>query len=138
MGRIVAIDYGAKRIGLAVTDPLKIIATPLETILTKEIFPFLQRYHEKETIELFVLGLPKNMNNEATQATPLVLSFEKKLKEIFPTIPLQTVDERFTSKMALATMITGGTTKKYRQQKGNVDKISAAIILQSYLESKHS
>lgn len=135
MGRIIAIDFGSKRIGIAVTDTLKIIASPLETVPFKAIISFLQNYHEQETIETIVLGLPKNTRNEATHATPLVLNFEKKLKETFPTIPVKMVDERFTSKIALNAMVSGGTSKKYRRNKGNIDKISATIILQSYLES---
>lgn len=136
MGRIVAIDYGAKRVGIAVTDPLKMIASPLETIASHKVLDYLKAYHEKEEIEMIVLGFPKNTRNEATHATPLVLAFEKKLEVAFPSLPIQKVDERFTSKMALDSMISGGTSKKYRQTKGNIDKISAAIILQSYLESK--
>lgn len=135
MGRIVAIDFGAKRVGIAVTDPLKMIASPLETVSTSSIIPFLKNYHAVEKIELFVLGMPKNTLNKATHATPLVLAFEKKLQETFTTIPIKKIDERFTSKMALDTMISGGTSKKYRREKGNIDKISATIILQSYLES---
>jgi len=135
MGRIVGIDYGAKRVGLAVTDPLKIIASPLDTIPSNLVLQFLKDYNGKETIEAFALGFPKRLNNEATHATPLVIAFELKLKAVFPNIPIHSIDERFTSKMALDSMIAGGSTKKDRQNKGNIDKISAAIILQSFLES---
>lgn len=137
MGRIIAIDFGTKRVGIAVTDPLKMIASPLETVLEKDIITFLKSYHQKETIETIVLGMPKNTQNKATHATPFVLAFEKKLLETFPSIPLEKIDERFTSKIALDAMISGGTSKKYRREKGNIDKISAAIILQSYLDRKH-
>lgn len=129
------IDFGAKRVGIAVTDPLKLIASPLETVSSNTIIEYLKKYHEQETIEAFALGFPKNLKNMATHATPLVLAFEQKLQTAFPEIPIYKIDERFTSKMALATMIAGGSKKKDRQKKGNIDKISAAIILQSYLES---
>ncbi|MDH5474812.1 MAG: Holliday junction resolvase RuvX [Cyclobacteriaceae bacterium] len=135
MGRIVGIDFGSKRVGIAVTDPLKIIASPLETVPANAIIDFLKEYHLKENIEAFALGFPKNTKNMPTHATPLVLAFEKKLQTFFPDIPIYKIDERYTSKMALATMIAGGSKKKDRQNKGNIDKISAAIILQSYLES---
>jgi putative Holliday junction resolvase len=134
MGRIVAIDYGSKRVGVAVTDPLKIIATPLDTIHSKDIIAFLKKYDQKENIELFVLGLPKKLDNSDTNNTQLVLNFEKSLQKSFPDKKIYLIDERFTSKMALQTMISGGMKKKERQDKSNVDKISAVIILQSFLE----
>jgi putative holliday junction resolvase len=134
MGRIVAIDYGSKRVGVAVTDPLKIIATPLDTIHSKDIITFLKKYDQKENIELFVLGLPKKLDNSDTNNTQLVLNFEKSLQKNFPDKKIYFIDERFTSKMALQTMISGGMKKKERQDKSNVDKISAVIILQSFLE----
>lgn len=136
MGRIVGIDYGSKRVGVATTDPLKMIASPLDTFHSKDVIEFLKSYHQAETIEAFAVGMPKNTNNEATNATPLVKGFITLLRKAFPSIPIHEVDERFTSKMALDTMITGGTKKKDRRNKGNIDKISAAIILQSYLESQ--
>jgi putative holliday junction resolvase len=136
MGRILAIDYGTKRVGLAVTDPLKIIAGPLLTIHAKDVIAFLKEYHLKENIEVFVLGMPKNTDNTDTDATRHVVQFYKNLKKQFPDIPVKLVDERFTSKMALATMIAGGMKKKDRRNKANVDKISAVIILQSYLEQR--
>ncbi len=135
MGRIVGIDYGSKRVGLAVTDPLKIIASPLETIHSSSIIDYLKTYDQNEGIELFVVGMPKNLNNENTNATPLVQAFIKQLEKNFSDKKVVIQDERFTSKMALDTMIAGGSTKKQRKEKGNIDKISAAIILQSYLES---
>ena len=134
MGRIIAIDYGTKRVGLAVTDPLKIIATPLETIHSKDIFSFLKEYDKKENIEAFVLGLPKRLDNSDTNNTQHVLNFEKGLKKNFPGKNIHLIDERFTSKIALQTMISGGMKKSDRKDKSNVDKISAVLILQSFLE----
>ena len=135
MARIVGIDYGTKRVGLAVTDPLKIIASPLDTIHTKDVLDFLKKYDFEEGIEIFVVGMPKNTDNQPTNATPHVKGFVKHLKRAFPNIPICLVDERFTSKMALDAMIAGGTKKKDRRQKATLDKISAAIILQSYMDS---
>lgn len=135
MGRIVAIDYGSKRVGLAATDPLKIIASPLGTYHSADVIQFLKGYHQKETIEQLVVGMPKNLNNQETNATKQVLGFITLLKKHLPGIPLAEVDERFTSSMAMSAMLAGGMKKKDRQQKGNVDKISATIILQSYLEN---
>lgn len=136
MGRIIAIDYGLKRTGLAATDPMQIIASALETIPTKELIPYLKKYLETEEVEAIVLGFPKNLNNQDTHTTQPVLKLEKELINTFPNHPVHLVDERFTSKMALDSMISGGMKKKDRRNKGNVDKISAVIILQSYLESK--
>ena len=136
MGRIVAIDYGSKRVGLAVTDPLQIIASPLDTVHSKDVIAFLKKYDQTEGIESFVLGMPKKLDNTDTNATPLVRQFERLLKKNFPEKAVYLHDERFTSKMALDAMIRGGSKKKDRREKGNIDKVSAAIILQSYLESK--
>ncbi len=136
MGRIIGIDYGTKRVGLAVTDPLQIIASPLETIRTHLIFPFLEQYCQTENTEAFVVGMPKNLDNTDTHATKPVEVFVKKLIKTFPAQSVHLQDERFTSKMALNAMIEGGTSKKFRREKGNIDKISATIILQSYLEKK--
>lgn len=136
MGRLLGIDYGKKRVGIAVTDPLKMIASPLDTIATNELLVFLKNYQKSEQIEEFIVGMPKNTNNESTHATPLVVEFIEQLRKNFPDIPIHEVDERFTSKMALHSMIEGGSKKKDRQNKGNIDKISAAIILQSYMESQ--
>ncbi len=136
MGRIMAIDYGSKRVGLAVTDPLQIIASPLDTVHSKDVIAFLKQYDEQEGIEAIVLGMPKKLDNTDTNATPLVRQFQKLLKKNFPEKAVYLHDERFTSKMALDAMIAGGSKKKNRREKGNIDKVSAAIILQSYLESK--
>src|SRR5690606_8782445 len=133
MSRLLAIDYGTKRVGLAVTDPLKMIASPLDTIHSKDVIAYLKNYHLKENIEAFIVGMPKNLNNQDTNATGLLRQFVKLLEKNFPGMPIHLVDERFTSKMALQTMIAGGTKKKDRAKKENLDKISAAIILQSYL-----
>lgn len=136
MGRIIGIDYGLKRTGLAATDPLQIVASPLETVPSHKIFSYLNSYCQKEDTEYFVVGMPKNLDNSATHATKPVEAFVQKLKKAFPDKPIYLHDERFTSKMALDAMIAGGTTRKYRKQKGNIDKVSAAIILQSFLETK--
>ncbi len=135
MSRIVAIDYGTKRVGLATTDPLKIIATALDTIHSKDVIQFLKDYHAQETIDKFVIGMPKKLDGSDTNATRHVKVFINLLKKNFPDHEVVTHDERFTSKMALDAMIQGGTSKKYRREKGNIDKVSAVIILQSYLES---
>ena len=134
MGRIVAIDYGLKRTGIATTDPQKIIASPLETVPTSELLEFLRRYHQTEQIEKIVVGMPKNLQGEDTDATKPVEAFVSKLERQFPKIEVSLIDERFTSKMALDAMIAGGMKKKDRQKKENVDKISAAILLQSYMD----
>lgn len=138
MGRVIGIDYGTKRVGLATTDPLQIIASPLETVRTHLIFQYLQEYCGKEDTEAFVVGMPRNLDNSETHATKHVEGFVKKLKKTFPAHAIFLEDERFTSKQALDAMIEGGTSKKFRREKGNVDKVSATIILQSYLEKKHS
>jgi putative holliday junction resolvase len=135
MGRIVAIDYGTKRVGLAATDPLKIIASPIDTIHSKDVIQYLKNYDEKEGIETFVLGMPKDLSNEDTNATTQVRHFLNLLKKHFPATRIELVDERFTSKMAMSTMISGGVKKMARRNKETIDKISATIILQSYLES---
>ncbi|MCU0445684.1 MAG: Holliday junction resolvase RuvX [Microscillaceae bacterium] len=134
MPRIIAIDYGSKRVGLAVTDPLQIIATALDTIHAKDVIDYLKKYLQNEDVEAFVVGKPSDMLGKPTDATPLVEAFVNLLKKNFPEKPIHLHDERFTSKMALAAMIAGGTKKKDRQNKGNIDKVSAVIILQSYLE----
>ncbi|MCH8987052.1 Holliday junction resolvase RuvX [Patescibacteria group bacterium] len=136
MGRIVALDYGTKRVGIAVTDPSAIIATPLETIHSKDILEFLKIYDDKENIDSFVVGLPKKLNNKDTHATKPVRMFVRQLGKKFPGKKIHLCDERFTSKIAQQAMLEGGMKKKDRQNKANVDKISATIILQSYLESR--
>ncbi|WOK06882.1 Holliday junction resolvase RuvX [Imperialibacter roseus] len=135
MGRILAIDYGGKRTGIAVTDPLQLIATPLEMVRSHELIAFLKQYLQKETVDAFVVGMPKKLDNTDTNGTLLVNRFLVQLKKEFAEMPVHLIDERFTSKMAMDTMIAGGMKKKDRRIKGNVDKISAVIILQSYMES---
>ncbi|MEY8847722.1 Holliday junction resolvase RuvX [Psychroserpens sp. XS_ASV72] len=133
MARLLAIDYGTKRTGIAVTDELQIIASGLTTVDTKEVFDFLKDYTSKEDVELFIVGEPKQMNNEVSGSETSILKFLKKLEAIFPEIPIKRVDERFTSKMAFQTMIDSGLKKKQRRNKALIDEISATIILQSYL-----
>ena len=135
MARIIAIDYGGKRTGLAVTDPMQIIATGLITIDSKELIPYLKKYFLTEVVELIIIGLPKNWDESDTHGTPLVEAAIKKLQKEFPQIPLKSVDERYTSKMAKDAMIQMGMKKKDRQVKSNVDIIAATIILQEYLQS---
>ncbi len=138
MGRILAIDYGLKRTGVAVTDPLKIIASPLDTIPSKDILTFLKNYVAKEAVELIIVGMPKDLQNRDTHGTEPVKKFIAQLAHQLPDLPVKTADERFTSKMAFQTMIDGGMKKKDRKLKGNVDKLSATIILQSYLQANSS
>jgi putative holliday junction resolvase len=135
MGRVVAIDFGTKRVGLACTDPLKIIASPLDTVHSKDVIQFLKNFDAKEGIETLVLGMPKNLSNEDTNATQHVKHFLNLLKKNFPATPIEIIDERFTSKIAFETMISGGVKKMDRRNKETIDKISATIILQSFLES---
>ncbi len=135
MGRILAIDYGRKRAGLAVTDPLQMIANGLTTVSSAELMTFLDKYTQTESVELFVVGLPKQMNNELSESMRYITPFVNTLKKRFPHIPVAMFDERFTSKLAHQTMIDGGLKKKDRRNKALVDQISATIILQSYLES---
>ena len=136
MGRYLAIDFGRKRTGIAVTDPLKIIATALETVESHKLLPFLKNYSISEPIDHFVIGMPKQLNNEDSENAKYVKQFAEKLLIEFPTIPQTFVDERFTSSIALDTMIQGGMKKKDRQRKELVDEISATIILQSYMDAK--
>ena len=135
MPRILAIDYGAKRTGLAVTDPSKIIASALETVPTDKLLEYLKKYTQTEAVEAFVVGMPKNLDGTTTDGTAYVERFVIELKNIFPETAIHLHDERFTSKMAMQTMIAGGLKKKNRQIKGNIDKISAVIISQSFMES---
>ncbi len=134
MARILAIDYGLKRTGLAVTDPLKIIATGLAAVESKQLIPFLKDYFTKEEVELIIIGEPRNWDNTATHATPLVKKIIIELEKNFPLIPIQRVDERFTSKMASRAMLEMGLKKKQRQNKGLVDEIAATIMLQEHLK----
>lgn len=133
MGRILAIDYGTKRTGLAVSDPLQIISTALETVDTSTLFTFLKKYTDKEQVDSFVVGMPKTLTNQDSSITPLVRKFVDELGKIFPEKPIHLMDERFTSSMAMRTMIDGGMKKKDRRDKSNVDKISATIILQDFM-----
>jgi len=134
MSRILGIDYGNKRTGLAVTDPLRIIATPLETVPTHMLIPFLTEYFSREAVTEIVLGYPTNLDQSDTDVTQNVRSMEKRLKKEFSDKDIHLHDERFTSKMALDAMIAGGMKKKERRNKSNIDRVSATIILQSYLE----
>jgi putative Holliday junction resolvase len=136
MARILAIDYGLKRTGLAVTDPQRIIATALETVESHQLLGYLERYFQKENVDQLVVGMPKRLDNTDTDMTSHVRKLVIQLNEKFPTIQVALVDERFTSSLALDTMIRGGMKKKDRRVKGNVDKISATLILQSFMESK--
>ena len=133
MARILAIDYGKVRTGLAVTDELQIIASGLTTVPTKELLDFLKDYLKKEKVELFLVGEPKQMNNEASESEALITPFISQLRTFFPEIPIKRVDERFTSKMAAQTLFDSGLKKKQRQNKALLDEISATIILQSYI-----
>ncbi len=138
MARIIAIDYGKKRVGVAVTDPLQLIATGLATVASNEIFSFLKNYFATENVETIVVGLPKQLNNEPSESMKYVAPFIQGLKNKFPGKKIKPVDERFTSVLAHQAMIDGGLKKKARQNKALVDEISATIILQSYLEQlKH-
>jgi len=131
--RILAIDYGLKRTGLAVTDPLKIIATGLTTVESRQLIPFLKDYFSREEVELIIIGDPRNMDDSDTHATPLVAKCIKDLEKSFPNMPLKKVDERFTSKMASQAMLDMGLKKKQRRNKALVDEIAATILLQDYL-----
>jgi putative holliday junction resolvase len=134
MGRILAIDYGLKRTGLAVTDPLKIIASSLETVETKMLTEFLKAYVAKEPVETIVLGMPKNLNNQDTDTTQVVKQRKAELTKLFPDINIVYEDERFTTVMAHSVIMGSGINKKARRDKGLVDKVSATIILQSYMQ----
>jgi putative Holliday junction resolvase len=136
MGRILAIDYGKKRVGLAATDPLQIIATRLTTVSAEEIWNFLEAYFVKEEVELVLVGYPVQLNNQPSEALRYINPFLQKLQEKYPALPVKLMDERYTSRMAFQTMIDAGLKKKERQDKALVDGVSATIILQSYLESR--
>jgi putative Holliday junction resolvase len=131
--RILSIDFGLKRTGLAVTDPLQIIATGLTTVDSKELIPFLKNYFAKEAVELIIIGEPKNWDDTDTHATPLVEKCIKSLRKNFPAIPIKKVDERYTSKMAKDAMIEMGLSKMQRRNKKLVDEIAATIMLQEYM-----
>lgn len=134
MPRILSIDYGLKRTGLAVTDPLQIIATGLTTVESRQLIPFLKDYFAREEVELIIIGEPKNWDDTDTHATPLVEKFVKQLQKKFPNIPIKKVDERYTSKMAKDAMLEMGLKKMQRRNKKLVDEIAATIMLQEYMQ----
>jgi len=136
MSRILAIDYGKRRVGVAMTDPMQMLAMPLDTIDTDKIFPYLEALFLKEKIVCLVLGFPLNMDGKDTDATPLVKAFEEKFREKYPEMPIKLVDERLTSRMAKQSIIDAGYKKKDRKNKRLVDTVAAALILQTYLETK--
>lgn len=136
MGRILSIDYGRKRVGLAVSDPMKIIATGLATVHPNELFDFIKDYTQKENVETIVVGYPVDLKNEPAEALRYINPFLKKLVKEYPTINIEIFDERFTSKLAKIAMIEGGLKKMKRQDKALIDKLSAIIILQSFMNSK--
>lgn len=138
MGRILAIDYGKKRVGIAVSDPCGIIATGLQTVLSHEIFNFLQEYTTHEKVDLFVVGHPKQMDNTDSESMTYIKPFMVGLKRKFPDIPVVMYDERFTSVLAHRALIEGGAKKKTRQDKALIDTMSATIILTSYMEQQRN
>ena len=135
MGRILAIDYGIKRTGIAVTDPERIIATGLTTVETPKLILFLRDYCQKECVDIFVVGEPKHMDNTPSQSAAIIEPFVKQLAKTFPDKQIARIDERFTSKMAFRAMIDGGLKKKQRQDKGMIDQVSATIMLQDYMRT---
>lgn len=138
LGRIVAIDYGSKRTGLAVTDPGQLIASPLDTVPTHELMNYLQAYFEKEQVELLVVGHPRQMDNSDSESMRQIRFFVGAFKKRFAEIPVKWMDERFTSKLAMDAMIEGGMKKSERRKRGQVDRVSAALILQSFLEKRNN
>ncbi len=138
MGRILAIDYGKKKVGVAVSDPCKIIATGLQTVSSHEIFQFLENYTTHESVDLFVVGHPKQMDNTDSESMTYIKPFLKALKRKFPDIPIVMYDERFTSVLAHKALIEGGAKKKTRQNKALIDTMSATIILTSYMEQQRN
>ena len=136
MGRILAIDYGSKRVGIAATDELQLIANPLTTVHSKDIFAFLHEYISHEPVDCIVVGEPRQMNNTPSESVKVIEPFVKRLQKEFPTIPVARVDERFTSLMATNSIRESGVNRKRRQDKALVDTISATLILQSYMEGK--
>jgi putative Holliday junction resolvase len=137
MARLLALDYGTKRVGIAITDELQIIASGLCTVRAHDCMDFLKDYISKESVSSIVVGLPKDLNNQKTDATPYVKGFAKQLRKQFPDLEVHFVDERFTSKMAFQSMIDGGVKKKDRQNKALVDEVSATLILQSFMEQRN-
>ena len=133
MGRLLAIDFGQKRTGIAVTDELQIIASGLTTVNTGELMSFLKDYFQREKVEKVIIGEPKRLNNEPSEITPVLNAFISTFTKTFPSMPVERIDERFTSKMAFQTMIDSGLKKKQRQNKALIDEIAATIILQDYM-----
>ena len=138
LGRIVAIDYGTRRTGLAVTDPGQMIASPMETVPTHELMSYLQAYFEKEKVDLLVVGHPRQMDYSESEVMKQIRFFVAAFKKRFTAVPVEWMDERFTSKMAMDALIAGGMKKSDRRVKGNIDKVSAALILQSFLEKRNN
>lgn len=138
MGRILAFDYGTRRVGIAVTDPLKIIANTLETIPTKTVLDFVKKYCSTEEVEAFVVGYPFSHGHNVNPVTVEIEKFIVKLKEAYPGKPIHKIDESFTSKIAAQTLLMSGVNKKERRNKGHIDAISANLILQTYLQMNHS
>lgn len=138
MGKLIALDYGKRRTGIATTDDLQIIATGLTTVDTKQLFNFLMRHLADNAIDEIILGFPKRLNNDPTHNTLPVIQLKEKLEKVFPKYKVHLIDERFTSKIAKQTMLAGGLKKKQRQNKALVDEISATLILQSYMESRNN
>ncbi|MBQ8592745.1 MAG: Holliday junction resolvase RuvX [Bacteroidaceae bacterium] len=136
MGRILSIDYGRKRTGIAVSDPLQLIANGLTTVATHELYDFIINYLKQEEVERIIIGLPRQMNNEASESMQYIQPFVNRLRKNLPDMPVEYVDERFTSVLAHRTMLEAGLKKKERQNKALVDEISACIILQTYMESR--
>ena len=136
MTRLLALDYGTKRIGIAVTDELQLIASGLCTIRTHDCMDFLIEYLSKESVSTIVMGMPKNLRNQNTDSSPYVKGFAKQIRKQFPEMKVELIDERFTSKIAFQSMIDGGLKKKARQDKALVDEVSATLILQSYMEQQ--
>ena len=136
MGRVLAIDYGLKRTGIAITDEMQMIATGLTTVETPKLMEFLKKYFSDEKVELVIVGEPKQMNYEPSQSAAMIDTFVNKFSKIFPEMKVERIDERFTSKMAMSSMIQSGMSKKKRQNKALLDEISATIILQDYLNYK--
>jgi putative Holliday junction resolvase len=134
VSRLLAIDYGKKRTGIAVTDPMQLIATGLTTVDTPQLMAFLKKYFEQEAVELVLIGMPVSLRNDDTHATPLVRQFITQFQKQFPAMPIKTLDERFTSKMAAQTLIDSGLKKKERQNKALLDEVSAVILLQGYMQ----
>ncbi len=134
-GRVLAIDYGHKRVGLALTDPLQLIASPLDTVHSQDLVRFVLDLHAREPLAAVVVGMPRTLLNEPTDATSAVVGLLRRLRRELPALPIHEIDERFTSRLAKQAMLAGGLGKKARQDKATVDRVSAALILQSYLES---